>query len=293
MRYRNFGDRVGSVSAFTVRLEDGRHRGSVNDWRDFVFACLETGVNSFEIGQVSANMLAGCSEAIAAVERRLFIISWRTSLTEGALEVVQKVRDKAASLGLEGIDILTLELERPLRDPGVLADLRQTQVARWLCVAGDNNLLDMSILSGEFDGMTLRLDPNGGWNERNRIKAASNRGMGVIALDVGLEFATPPSETPTPAGLLRLFLRQREPQMSATFRIDVPGWSEQQVAVSHALTDPCISTVVVQPNCIPALEGLAWCVERDLPGGAQAQIEMARFSNTAPEAPPVRRRAKR
>ena len=62
------------------------------------------------------------------------------------------------------------------------------------------------------------------------------------------------------------------------------GWTEQQVAIVLTLTDPSISSLVVQPNSVSALESLAWCVEQDLPAGAQAQIEMARFSAAA-EAP--------
>ena len=70
MRYRRFGDRLATLSALTLRLEDARRKGSANDWRDFVFAALEAGINTFDIGQTSPNMLTGVAEAFAAVERR-------------------------------------------------------------------------------------------------------------------------------------------------------------------------------------------------------------------------------
>jgi hypothetical protein len=229
----------------------------------------------------------GVGEAFAATERRLYVVSWRTTLTGGAYGVIETARDLCASLGLASLDLITLALEGPLRDPGVLGDLRQAEIARWFGVSGPNNVLDEAILRADFDGMALKLDPDGGWNERNRIKAAFNRGMGVIALDFDVE-VVPTEEPASRGGLLSLFKRRRPPPPTSQFRVDVAGWTEQQVAIALTLTDPSISSLVVQPNCIPSLESLAWCVEQDLPAGAQAQIEMARFSGGAEE--PVRRR---
>lgn len=290
MRYRSFGDRSATMSALTLRLDDSRQKGSANDWRDFVFAALEAGVNSFEIGCPSPRMLNGVAEAFAAVERRLFLVTWRTGLSGGVLEIRHRVRDLAHSLGLQQLDLLVLDVETPLEDPGLAADLRQTGVARWLAVAGPAGILDDAIIGGQFDGLALPLDPQGGWNERNRIRAAGARGMGVIALEVSLEFGS--LETGAKPGLLQRLTGRGAQTSQPAFRVDVPGWTEQQVAISHALTDPCISSVVVQTNCTPTLEDLAWSVERDLPAGAQAQIEMARFSNGA-EPTPERRRARR
>jgi hypothetical protein len=276
MRYRSFGDRMASVSAITLRLDATRRKGHANDWRDFVFAAMESGVNAFEIGHTSVPLLVGVAEAFAAVERRLFIISWRTTLSGGAVETARRVNDLADSLGLTQIDLLTIELDGPLRDPGVVADLRRTEVARWLALAGPASVIDDAIIGGQFDAVVMKSDPTGGWNERNRIRAAAARGMGVIAVDVGLEIGVT-EDAPAKSGLLNLF-RRRPAAPAPSFRIQVPGWTEQEIAVAHALTDTAISTIMVQPSCTPTLEGLAHAVERDLPAGAQAQIEMARFS---------------
>ncbi|MDB5451982.1 MAG: hypothetical protein JWO33_560 [Caulobacteraceae bacterium] len=276
MRYRSFGARPATVSAITLRLDATRRKGNAVDWRDFVFAALESGVNAFEIGHTSAPMLVGVAEAFAAVERRLFLVSWRTTLSGGAVETARRVNDLTDSLGLTQIDLLTLELEGPLRDPGVLSDLRQTEVARWFAVAGPASVIDEAIAGGQFDAVVMKSDPSGGWNERNRIRAAAARGMGVIAVDVGLEIGVT-EEAPARGGLLDLF-RPRPAPPEPRFRIQVPGWTEQEIAVAHALTDTAISTIMVQPSCTATLEGLAHAVERDLPAGAQAQIEMARFS---------------
>jgi hypothetical protein len=139
-------------------------------------------------------------------------------------------------------------------------------------------VLEQAILSSNFDGIALKLDPEGGWNERNRIKAASNSGTGVIALDFDVAVASTENQAPR-HGLLSLFKRHRPASKAAQFRVDVAGWAEQQVAT--ALTAPSIFSLVVQPNSVTALESLTWCVEQDLSAGAQAQIEMARFSTVA------------
>ncbi len=289
MRYRSFGDRMATVSAITLRLDATRRKGNALDWRGFVFAALESGVNAFEIGTTSASMLAGVAEAFAAIERRLFLVGWRTDLNGGAVETARRVSDLAASLGLNQIDLLTLELDGALRDPGVILDLRRTEVARFLAVAGPASVIDDAIAGGQFDGVVMKSDPSGGWNERNRIRAAASRGMGVIAVDVGLEIGVT-EEPPAKVGLLDR-LRRRPAPPAADFRVQAPGWTPQQIAIAHALTDTAISTILVQPPCSQTLEGLAWAVERDLPAGAQAQIEMARFSD--PPAQVERRKARR
>ncbi len=277
MRYRSFGDRLTSVSAITLRIDCTRRKGNATDWRDFVFAALEAGINTFEIGHTSLPMLAGVAEAFAAVERRLFMVGWRTTLAGGADEAAHRVKELADSLGLTQIDILTLELDEPLTDPSLLADLRQSEVARWLTAAGPAEVIDAAIAGGQFDGIVMKSDATGGWADRNRIRAAAARGMGVIAVEVGVEISVK-EEPPAKAGLFNLLRRRPAPPATAEFRIQVHGWTEQQIAVAHTLTDTAISTIMVQPSCTPTLEGLAWAVERDLPAGAQAQIEMARFS---------------
>jgi hypothetical protein len=290
MRYRSFGDQTGAVSALSVRLDDSRHKGSAVDWRDFVFAAMEAGINSFEVGAPSAALQTGVAEAFGAIERRLFTISWRTSLAGGAYGATQRARELLDALGLDLFDLLILDLEGHQRSPSTVADIRDSGVARLIGAAGPAGLLDEAIIGGEFDCLAMHMNPSGGWNERNRIRNASQRGMGVVICDTGLE-ANPSKSPAAKRRLLQLFTGRGKSPAGSAFQVDVPGWTTQQIAIAHALTDPCISTIVVQPDCTPSMEGLAWCVERDLPAGAQAQIEMSRFS--APPGMVERRRVPR
>ena len=215
----------------------------------------------------------------------LCVVFWRTHLVGGTAEIIQRARVTETRFGLQNIDLLTLEMDGYPRDPGVLSDLRCSEVIRWISAAGPANAPDIAIQSGAFDGMTFKLDPAGSWNERNRIKTPNTGDMGVVAFDVELESAVADGAEPTRTGLFKLFTRQQAPPISNTFRLDVPGWTDQQIIIVHALTDPLISTLVVQPSCIPTLEILVCYADQDLPAGAQAQIEMARFSNGVEDAP--------
>lgn len=279
MLYRSFGDRPASVSAITVRLDDSRQKGRAADWRDLVFAAMESGVNAFEIGQTSKAMRAGVAEAFAAIDRRLLVISWRTPLADGAPEIAQRAHDVADGLGLSEIDLLTLELGADLRDPGMLADLRRLVAARWLAAAGPPSVIDEAIQTGQFDGVAMA-NPAGGWTEHNRRRAAAAaaRGMAVIAWNVAVEAPAVETSLAVKSGFFNLFSRRPAPA-APKFQVQAPGWTAQQIALAHALTDPAISTVMVQPRCAATLEALAAAVKRDLPAGAQAQIEMARFSD--------------
>ena len=67
------------------------------------------------------------------------------------------------------------------------------------------------------------------------------------------------------------------------------GWSGEEICLGYALTEPSLATVQVITTKRDKLEALAAVVERDLPTGCAAQIEMARFS--AEQAAGTKRRA--
>ena len=68
------------------------------------------------------------------------------------------------------------------------------------------------------------------------------------------------------------------------FLENTPGWKADEICLAYALTEPCLASVQVRPSSLVELERLAAVVERDMPPGLAAQIEMARFS-PQPEAP--------
>ena len=62
------------------------------------------------------------------------------------------------------------------------------------------------------------------------------------------------------------------------FLSKTPGWSGEDICLGYALTEPSLSTVRITADTRADVERLAAVVERDLPNGVCAQIEMARFS---------------
>ena len=62
------------------------------------------------------------------------------------------------------------------------------------------------------------------------------------------------------------------------FLTNTPGWSAEDICLGYALTEPSLATVRVTADSPQEVERLAAVVERDLPTGVCAQIEMARFS---------------
>ena len=58
----------------------------------------------------------------------------------------------------------------------------------------------------------------------------------------------------------------------------IPGWTAEQVCLAYALTEPSLTSVLIHPRSVEALEQLAAVTDRDLPSQLPAQIEMARFA---------------
>ncbi|SFK32831.1 hypothetical protein [Caulobacter sp. UNC279MFTsu5.1] len=298
MRYRPFGSAGVAVSAITLRLEDQpRLRGS--DWRKLIFAALESGINSFEIDGVSPALIEGAAEAFSTVERRLLFIGWRL---RGSLDRALKAQavhdmiDQALDrTGLGHLDLAVLDDPDanafPAETLEQLKALRGARLIRLLGVAGAGDKFDAYVASGQFEAMATPFNLASGWVERNRVRAAMGREMAVIGQDYwpdALREEHKISFLPKPS----LWRRRTDPLADVggyDFLRNTPGWTTQQICLAYALTEPSLATVQVTAGSPAEIEALAAIVERDLPTGCAAQIEMARFS--AQEAAKAKRRA--
>lgn len=298
MRYRPFGSAGVAVSAITLRLEDQpRLRGS--DWRKLIFAALESGINSFEIDGVSPALIEGATEAFSTVERRLLFIGWRL---RGSLDRALKAQavhdmiDQALDrTGLGHLDLATLDDPDanafPVETLEQLKALRGARLIRLLGVAGSGDQFDAYVASGQFEAMATPFNLASGWVERNRVRSAVSREMAVIGLDYWPEVlreAQKHAFLPKPS----LWRRRTDPLADVggyDFLRSTPGWNAQQICLAYALTEPSLASVQVTASSPAEVEALAAIVERDLPTGCAAQIEMARFS--AQEAAKAKRRA--
>jgi aryl-alcohol dehydrogenase-like predicted oxidoreductase len=129
-----------------------------------------------------------------------------------------------------------------------------------------------------------------GWVERNRVRSAMGREMAVIGQDYWPHALRGDRKSflPKPS----LWRRRTDPLADVggyDFLHNTQGWSDQQICLAYALTEPSLATVQVTASTPAEIEALAAMAERDLPTGCAAQIEMARFS--AQEAAKAKRRA--
>ena len=67
------------------------------------------------------------------------------------------------------------------------------------------------------------------------------------------------------------------------FLQDTAGWTNEDICLAYALTEPAFATVQVEAWRADAVERLAAVCDKDLPTSVSAQIEMARFGQVAAE----------
>ena len=274
MRYRPYGKSGHVVSAVSLLL-DGGVRRSARDWRSLILGALDLGINGFEIAGDAPALIEGVGEALGDIERDLLFIAWRPRALPaepGALIEAILLRT-----GLGYFDLLNFDDAPPPGD--VLDRLRQARLVRSWGLTSDDEDTDLLIARGAFDALTTCYSPVSGWRERNRLKAAAERGMAVIARNIW-----PESMQHKPVLFKKPLLGRREPLAGVggyNFLDSTPGWTAEEICLAYVLTEPAVTTVRFEVDRLDHLERLAEVPDRDLPTGVAAQIEMARFSADA------------
>jgi hypothetical protein len=148
-----------------------------------------------------------------------------------------------------------------------------------LGVAGDNDAIDAYISARAFDLLFTPFNLTSGWKERLRVKSAVERDMGVFGYGYFPENFH--RGAPQPAKTRGRDVSPLAGAGTYAFLDNTQGWKGEELCLAYALTEPCISSVQIVADRPDRLEQLAAVTERDLPPGAGAQIEMARFSASA------------
>ncbi|OYX73824.1 MAG: hypothetical protein B7Y81_01595 [Caulobacter sp. 32-67-35] len=286
MLYRPFGISGMTVSAITLRLSD-QSRLRAGEWRALVFAAIENGVNSFQIDGSSPALLQGAAEAFASVERRLLFLTWR--LRDEAGQITRDIVDRMMAaafddLGLDYLDLVLLnDLQGPELPPSAGAALRALYKAgaiRGLGIASRGDVDPALTDSGLVTALSSPFNLSSGWAERNRVRSAVSQNLAVIGEDFwpqALREMSSKPLIPKPS----LWRRRSDPLADVggyEFLTGTPGWSAEEICLGYALTEPSLATVQITADTKAEVERLAAVVERDLPNGVCAQIEMARFS---------------
>jgi hypothetical protein len=274
MRYRPYGKSGQVVSAVSLLL-DGTVRRSAREWRSQILAAMDVGINGFEIAGENPALIEGAAQALADVERDLLFIAWRPRILPA--EPGHAIEAFLTRTGLDYVDLLNFDSAPPAAD--VLQRLRDMRRVRSYGLTSDDEETDLLITRGAFDALTTCYSPVSGWRDRNRLKAAADRGMAVIARNIWPE-ALHPKVAIFKKSLLG---RKRNPLAGMVggynFLESTPGWSPEEICLAYVLTEPAVTTVRLEVDRLDRLERLASVPDRDLPTGIAAQIEMARFSD--------------
>ena len=295
MRYRPLGPSGAIVSAITLTLAPDPARSRASDWVALIYAALESGMNSFEVNGGDLAVMEGLGAALAAVERDLVFVSLRLGPTPGpdghrrAFSIdglAAQVRTALAHTGLDRLNAAMLDdppIDSLAEAAEALGQIKASGEVLLAGVASDGAALDACIACGAFDLLAMPFNITSTWRERNRLREASARDLGVI------------SSQPYPRGMDQLIeaskLRSAGEHRGGAalagvgtyaFLNATPGWTAEEICVAYALTEPAIGTVQIPAPPLSRLESLAAAPSREMPPGLSAQIEMARFSIEAP-----------
>lgn len=292
MRYRPFNKTGLSASAITLLLDDSAMRSG--ERLQLVNAALEAGINSFELAAFNPEVAHAMQAAIKALGRGVLVITLRIGREgrEGALVFTpESLRGQIAKAlnhtGAQYLDAVVLD------DPGEgdisSAAIRTLQAAkaarqiRQIGLSGAGAVTDKYMRSGQFDLLATGFGVQSGWAERNRIKAAQNLGMTVTGYGFDIAAAPRSGAVEKPKGLKGLFAKKPEAAVihAYDFMRETRGWTAEALGLVFALTEPALASVCVEARSIDHLQSLAEAVERELPSGVAAQIEMARFTAAA------------
>ena len=281
MRYRPFTSEGLSSSAVGLSLTPGP--GGAEVFR-LVCTALESGVNTFSFAAGDAPALEALRRGVASVGRRVVILMLRLEIGTAPFE--QQVRSALQATGAGHFDAVVLD--RPAPDAvsreglSQLEAIRSRRLATRLGLATEGDASQAYLSAFDFDLLALRYNVTSGWAERNMLKAAAQRGLTVIGYGPHIDLA-PQAAPPIVRGLARLVSRgvAKDQAQAYGFLSETPEWTAEQITLAYALTEPGLASILVEAKDPKALEAVASVVERELPAGVAAQIEMARFASGA------------
>lgn len=301
MRYRPFGRSGVVVSAVTLAIGDDLIRRGESRCIEMITEALEHGINAFHIETAQPEAAQCLGQALSVLERRLLFVSMRLGVSRGRTGVVRDFSPEALSTsieqslrasGLGHIDLAVLddpgEEELPQRSLAALKSLRSAGRVNLLGVAGIDDAMDAYLSTGAFDVLATPYGLTSTWKERNRIRAAVEQDMAILAYDwfpeeLSTQKKVEKIEAPAERrGLFGKVFAAPDPFEGIGgyhFLHRTPNWSAEEICLGFSLTEPAVSSAWIRPRDLEHLERLADIPDRDLPPGLGAQIEMARFTS--------------
>jgi len=292
MRYRPFNQAGLAVSAITLTLEPSSQSEdnlSEAKRRGLVFAALEAGINSFELVGLAPDWHAVLRSAIEAAGRNVLVLTLRAPSPKGEHgadgRLNAQVRASLEQIGVERFDAVVLDPDVAIsaQAPALLQALRDQGLAGMVGVACGRGGPSLDIIQAGYGILATPFGLQADAGLRKRLRTVVEHNISLIGYDFCDMGSAPALNAEPPKGLARLFKRPAAVAEADPYEFlhRTPGWIAQEIALAYALTEPSLATIRVQTTDIATLDRLAKAVERELPTGAAAQIEMARFSAPA------------
>jgi aryl-alcohol dehydrogenase-like predicted oxidoreductase len=287
MRYRPFNRAGLATSAITLTLDTSPISPAKR--MDLVFAALEAGINSFELDGPCPDWHAVLSAAIEAAGRNVLVLTLRvpSSKDAGAMGALRaQVGGCLQEIGAARFDVVLFDDDGASSpaDVAELQALRAEGLAGMVGVTCGRGGPSLDMMNAGYDVLASPFGLQADAGMRKRLRTVVERNITLIGYDFYDIGGPPASAAGAPKGLGRLFKRAPVAAVDTDayeFLRRTPSWTAEEIALAYALTEPSLATIRVQTTDLATLDGLARAVERELPAGAAAQIEMARFSAPA------------
>ena len=198
---------------------------------------------------------------------------------------------RASRLGWFDLAILhePADHELPQSSLNALKALRATERVRLLGVSGEGEVMDAYVSTGAFDVLATPYHVNAPWQIRHRLRVAREQDMAIFvydyfpdSLDSARKAASAHVEKKGFLGLGRPRGRPKNDPLAGAgtfaFLHQTNGWTAEAICLAYVLTDPSVSSVLVDAADVERLNALAQVPDRDMPPGLAAQIEMARIA---------------
>jgi aryl-alcohol dehydrogenase-like predicted oxidoreductase len=301
MRYRPFGVAGQAVSAVTLSLGARDVAGGPEAGRDLIYSALEAGINSYRLETADPVLAEVLGQALKHVDRKLVQVSLTLGAGDGrrgsdrdfSAEGITSAIDKTLQAsGLGHFDLAILDEpgdhELPQSTLNALKALRATERVRLLGIGGDGDVMDTYVSTGAFDVLATPFHVNASWQVRSRLRAAREGDMAIFvygyfpdSLNTAKKAAT--AHVEKKRGLFGFGgpkARGGPLAHAGTFAFlhRTNNWSAEAICLAYALTDPSVSSVMIEASDVDRLIALSQVPDRDMPPGLAAQIEMARVA---------------
>jgi aryl-alcohol dehydrogenase-like predicted oxidoreductase len=301
MRYRPFGLTGQAVSCLTLSLGARDIAGGPEAGRELIYSALEAGINSYRLETADPVLAEVLGEALRHVDRKLVQVSLTLGAGDGrrgsdrdfSAQGITASIDKALhASGLGHFDLAILDQpgdhELPQSTLNALKALRASDRLRLLGVSGDGEVMDAYVSTGAFDVLATPFHLNATWQVRSRLRAARDGDMAIFVYDYfpdSLNTAKKAEAVYAPKKGLFGFgggpkAKETPPGQATAFGFlhRTNNWSAEAICLAYALTDPSVSSVMIEASDIERLNTLSQVPDRDMPPGLSAQIEMARVA---------------